>query len=133
MIRAYMGMRARLQGRTREAAGAGLREAREASVLVGGVGGRFDHALAAIEPIRGDAMAQVRLAGLRINRQRGLGRWRVRAVHSALGGSLATLLDWHGTSPSKQCLERPASSSPRLANGRCTSGAASSRVSGRAA
>src|SRR5688572_9922799 len=41
-------------------------------------------------------MTQVRLAGLGIDRERRLGDTIVRAVHSALGGSLATLLDWHG-------------------------------------
>jgi hypothetical protein len=42
---------------------------RKGSVLVGSVGARLDHALAAIEAIGRDAVAQVRLTGLGINRQ----------------------------------------------------------------
>jgi hypothetical protein len=61
----------------------------------GGFGLRLDHALAAVEPVGRDAMAQVRLSGLGVDRQRRLGNRIVRAVHAALGGSLATLLNWH--------------------------------------
>src|SRR5690606_12693239 len=97
------------------------------SVLVGGVGPRLDHALAAIEAIGRDAVTQVRLAGLWVDRQRGLGDRIVRAVHAPLGGSLATLLDWHWCSLLTQLFDRPDfSRSPRAANGRCVGSAGSS-------
>src|SRR6188768_1997710 len=98
MIRAYMAYRMlALNGSARSAAralpGGCPREGR--ALFLGCVGGRFDHTPAAVKTIRGDAMAQVRLAGLRVDRQGGLRDTIVRAVHSALGWSLATLLNWH--------------------------------------
>src|SRR6185295_11306902 len=49
--------------------------------------------------VRSDAMAQVRLAGLRIDRQRGLAETVVRTMHAALRRRFTTLLNWHGSKP----------------------------------
>ena len=76
----------------------------------------LDDALAAIETIRGDAMTQMRLAGLRIDRQRGLRQRIVRTVHAALGRCLSTFLNGHGQSSSGE-LHLRFISSPSRANG----------------
>src|SRR6478609_10851148 len=96
MILAYIllsGMAA-TSGRARPRALHGRAAARPASVLLG-FRTRLDHALAAVETVGRDAMTQMRFSGLGIDRQRRLGNRIVRAVHAALGGSLATLLNWH--------------------------------------
>src|SRR6187402_1954198 len=67
----------------------------KALFLVGSVGARFDHALAAIETIGRDAMTQVCFTGLRIDGQGRRLESVVRTMHTARGGSLATLLNWH--------------------------------------
>src|SRR5689334_14770019 len=56
----------------------------------------LDDALAAIEAIRRDAMTQVGLTRLRIDRQRGLRQRVVGAMHAALGRRFTTFLNGHG-------------------------------------
>src|ERR1700722_2556400 len=55
----------------------------------------LDHALAAIEAIRSDPVAQVGLTRLRVDGERGLLEAVVRTVHTARRGRLAALLNGH--------------------------------------
>src|SRR6516165_2677270 len=75
------------------------------SVLIFGLGGLLEHTPAAVEPVRGDAVTQMRLTGLRITRQRGLRESIVRAVHAASRRGLAALLDGHVSAPENRILQ----------------------------
>src|SRR5690348_16482969 len=59
------------------------------------LGGLLDHAAAAVEAIRRDAMTQVRLPRLRVGGECGRGKPVVGAMHAAPGGRLATFLNRH--------------------------------------
>src|SRR5258708_38495238 len=88
--------------------------------------GLLDHAAAAVEAVGRDAMAQMALSGLRIDRQRRIFQPGVRAVHAALGRGLAAFLNGHKLATPEQidqCLQfLPRSNiARRSANGRCVS------------
>src|SRR5579863_8478000 len=68
--------------------------------LVFALGGLLDDALAAVEAIGRDAVTQMRLTGLRVGRQGGLGQTVVRAVHAAARRRLAAFLNGHGSNSS---------------------------------
>src|SRR5580692_5087277 len=55
----------------------------------------LDHALAAVEAIRSDPVAQMGLTRLRVDGERGLLESVVRTVHTARRGRLAALLNGH--------------------------------------
>src|SRR5580658_489411 len=63
--------------------------------LVLAAGGFLDHALTTVETVRRDAVAQVRLARLRVGGQRRLSPLVVRAAHAACRGRLAAFLNGH--------------------------------------
>jgi hypothetical protein len=56
----------------------------------------LQHFSTAIETGRADVMAQMRLAGGRLDREAGLGERLMGAMHAALGRRLLVLLNGHG-------------------------------------